>query len=81
VLPKTLIYAKAGYTNARFSRDINTGAGTTGLDKGNYDGWRAGGGIEYAVTPAMYVKAEATVSDYKDGFARRQAVAGFGYRF
>ena len=81
VLPKTLIYAKAGYTNASFTRTVNSGAGTSRLDKDNYGGWRIGGGVEYAVTSNMFVKAEATVSDYTDGFARRQAVAGFGMRF
>ena len=81
VLPNTLIYAKAGYTNAQFTRTIDRGAGRTRLDKGSYDGWRIGGGIEYALSSNMFVKAEATVSDYTDGFARRQAVAGFGMRF
>jgi outer membrane immunogenic protein len=78
VLPKTLIYAKAGYTNASFSQYNAAGAR---LRKGDYDGWRIGGGLEYAVTSNMFVKAEATVSDYTDGFTRRQAVAGFGMRF
>lgn len=81
VLPNTLIYAKAGYTNARFSRTATVGTATNGIDKGNYGGWRIGGGIEYALTSNMFIKAEATVSDYTDGFARRQLVGGFGMRF
>lgn len=81
VLPKTLIYAKAGYTNARFTRTATVGTAISPIDKGNYDGWRVGGGLEYALSPSMFVKAEATVSGYEDGFTRRQAVAGFGMRF
>ena len=78
VLPNTLLYVKAGYTNATFTQKLASGPR---LRKGNYDGWRVGGGIEYALTSSMFVKAEATVSDYTDGFTRRQAVAGFGMRF
>ncbi len=80
-LPNLLLYAKAGYVNGRFSRSTDNGTGVVNLGAANYDGWRIGGGAEYTIAPKMFVKAELRLSNYQDGFSRRQAVAGFGMRF
>jgi outer membrane immunogenic protein len=78
---RTLLYAKAGYTNAQFKLTSDNGTNETTLGKTNLDGIRAGVGAEYAVGPNSYVKAEYRYSNYEDGFTRNQAVAGFGFRF
>lgn len=79
----TLIYAKGGYTNARYGleyEDGGSGAGDYDLSR-NLDGARIGAGVERAIGPNSYVKAEYRYSNYEDGFERHQALAGFGFRF
>jgi outer membrane immunogenic protein len=84
--PRTLIYAKAGYTNARV--DVDYAVGTARIeDHANLDGYRVGAGVEYNVTPRAYVKAEYRYShygqadDYDIDANRNQVLAGVGYRF
>ena len=78
-----LVYAKAGYSNARFKGLISTG--TTNPVKtelsGNADGLRVGGGIEFALGGGAYAKAEYRYSDYEGGINRHQALTGIGFRF
>jgi outer membrane immunogenic protein len=74
-----LLYAKAGYTNARYSV-----SGTdTGVDlaHGNLDGVRVGAGIEHQLSNNTFLKAEYRYSNYEQGVSRNQVVAGFGIRF
>jgi outer membrane immunogenic protein len=74
-----LLYAKAGYTNARY-----TVSGTaTGVDlaHGNLDGVRVGAGLEHALGSRAFVKTEYRYSDYEQGVSRHQVVAGVGLRF
>lgn len=84
VSPTALLYAKAGYTNARIAADYDDGT-AAGLNdfslSDELDGVRVGAGGELAVGPNSYVKAEYRYSNYEDGFDRHQAVAGFGFRF
>jgi outer membrane immunogenic protein len=79
----TLLYAKAGYTNARFNATYRDGG--TGVDNfsdhTNLDGIRLGAGAEYAVGPNSFVKAEYRYSNYEQDVSRHQVVAGFGFRF
>ncbi|MBU3077244.1 outer membrane protein [Sphingomonas quercus] len=77
---RTLLYAKAGYTNARASLAVTTPNGTTRAHE-NLDGVRVGAGAEYALTSNAYLKAEYRYSNYQDGFSRNQLVGGFGFRF
>lgn len=84
--PRTLIYAKAGYTNARL--DVDYAVGTARIkDHTDLDGYRVGAGVEYNVTPQAYVKAEYRYShygkadDYNIDANRNQVLAGIGYRF
>ena len=80
---RTLLYAKAGYTNARVKLAYDDGA--TGVDNfqdhANLDGVRLGVGAEYAVGPNSFIKAEYRYSNYEQSFSRNQALAGFGFRF
>jgi len=74
-----LLYAKAGYTNARY-----TVSGTaTGVDlaHGNLDGVRVGAGIEHQLGSRAFVKTEYRYSNYEQGVSRNQVVAGVGLRF
>jgi outer membrane immunogenic protein len=79
----TLIYAKAGYTNARLRLTYTDGlTGTGNFDLGqNKDGFRVGGGVEQAVGTNAYVKAEYRYSSYSGSFDKHQVVAGVGFRF
>lgn len=78
---RTLLYAKAGYTDAQVKLTANDGTTRTTLGKTNLDGYRVGAGVEYALGSNSFVKTEYRYSNYEKGFARHQVVAGFGFRF
>jgi outer membrane immunogenic protein len=83
VSPTTLIYAKAGYTNARIDANYTGVAGgpaSFNLHQ-NLDGVRVGAGLEHAMGRNTFVKAEYRYSNYEQGAERHQVVAGFGVRF
>jgi outer membrane immunogenic protein len=97
VSPNALIYAKGGYTNAKF--DVLNNDGTTSYTQDiDADGWRAGAGVEYAVNKNTYAKLEYRYSNYSKAEVdlngtlpdsqrfsvdtdRHQIVAGVGVRF
>jgi len=80
--PATLVYAKAGYTNARYNLTYTEPTGVSNFKlHDNLDGVRVGAGVEQAVGRNAYVKAEYRYSNYEQGFDRHQVVAGFGFRF
>jgi Opacity protein and related surface antigens len=70
VTPQTLLYAKGGYTNARYNvAGIDSTTGTrvdtdTNID---LDGWRIGAGVEHAITPNVFGKLEYRYSNYEKG--------------
>jgi outer membrane immunogenic protein len=94
--PRTLLYVKGGYTNASYNVLTRAEGATTDTDI-NLDGYRVGGGAEYAVSPNLFVKAEYRYSNYGEGevrgpdgirsdrfdvdMDRHQIMAGLGYRF
>jgi outer membrane immunogenic protein len=78
---RALLYAKAGYTNARMKLTENDGDGQFTLDHTNLDGVRLGVGGEYGLTRNTFLKAEYRYSNYEQGFSRNQIVGGFGVRF
>ncbi|HWK35066.1 outer membrane protein, partial [Sphingomonas sp.] len=86
VSPVALVYAKAGYTNARIEARYDVGT-TSIRDHANLDGYRLGAGIEYKLSPNVYVKGEYRYSNYSDlkGYDvdvdRNQLVGGVGIRF
>jgi outer membrane immunogenic protein len=80
----SLIYAKAGYTNARFRADYDDGTVATVNDftqRTNLDGVRAGVGAQIGVGSNAYLRTEYRYSNYQDGVDRHQVVGGFGVRF
>lgn len=97
VSPNAMIYAKGGYTNAKF--DVRNNDGTTTYNQDiDADGWRAGVGAEYAVNKNTYAKLEYRYSNYSKAEVdlngtladsqrfdvdtdRHQIVAGVGVRF
>ena len=83
VAPKTLLYAKAGYSNARFSADYKDGGtgATNSSSASNLDGVRVGGGVEHELGSKSYVKAEYRYTNYEKGAERHQLLAGVGVRF
>lgn len=66
VSPQALIYAKGGYTNARFGLDAEDAAGFAGDFDTTLDGFRVGGGIELALAENMFGKVEYRYSSYSD---------------
>lgn len=70
---KTLIYALAGYSNARVSVD--------GFGGESLDGIRAGLGVEHQPGSNWFFRFEGRYTNYEQGFERWQGVAGIGIRF
>jgi outer membrane immunogenic protein len=78
----TLLYAKAGYTNARVKTQYDTGVvGTEARTAENLDGVRVGAGLEFAFGGNAFAKAEYRYSNYEQGFDRHQGLVGVGLRF
>ena len=94
--PSTLVYAKAGYTNARF--DVRSSDGTVDTTSNiDTDGYRLGAGVEQAIGSNAYAKLEYRYSNYGEGEVdyvngpdsgrfnldtdRHQVVVGAGIRF
>lgn len=77
---RTLLYAKAGYTNARVKLAVETPSATF-TSREELDGIRVGAGAEYALSQNTFLKAEYRYSNYEQGFERHQALGGFGVRF
>ena len=97
VTPNTLVYAKGGYTNAKY--DILSNDGTTEFTNDvDTDGYRVGAGVEYAMNSGMYIKGEYRYSNYSEAeidlegtladserfdvdLDRHQVMAAVGWRF
>ncbi|HEX8191383.1 MAG TPA: outer membrane beta-barrel protein [Allosphingosinicella sp.] len=80
-----LLYAHAGYTNARVDVDYTPatvgGANPFANQSNNLDGVRVGGGVELGIGRNAFAKAEYRYSNYEQGFDRHQVVGGIGLRF
>src|SRR3954469_11097829 len=82
--PRTLIYAKAGYTNARGRVEYDDGTSSTALDltdHRNLDGIRAGAGVQFGLGARTYLRTEYRYSNYEAGVDRHQVVGALGVRF
>lgn len=93
---RALVYAKGGYTNARYNVLATDNATDTETDI-DLDGWRVGAGVEYALSENLYLKGEYRYSNYQEGEVeapsgletdrfdidvdRHQVMAGVGFRF
>ena len=64
--PNMLVYAKGGYTNARYNLLAEDGVTEieTNLD---LDGFRVGAGAEYALNRNSFIKLEYRYSNYSEG--------------
>ena len=91
---KALVYAKGAYVNGQIRETAADDAGDYFRGHANRDGWRAGAGVEYAVTNHAYVKAEYDytrfnslnagdlgLTDTSLRYDRNQVLAGFGVHF
>lgn len=94
--PSTLVYAKAGYTNARLDATASDGVTEVGRNF-KLDGYRLGAGVEQAIGTNTFAKVEYRYSNYGDARLefneggtignfdvdtdRHQVVAGVGLRF
>ena len=80
----SLVYVKAGYTNARVRVDYDDGTAATVNDftqRTNLDGIRAGVGAQFGIGSNAYLRTEYRYSNYQDGVDRHQVVGGIGLRF
>jgi outer membrane immunogenic protein len=80
VAPGTLLYAKVGYTNARFKATEDDGV-TFVEGTMNIDGVRGGVGLEHQFSGNFFLKGEYRYSNYELGVERHQVVGGVGFRF
>lgn len=95
--PDAMIYAKGGYTNAKYNIRATNGTTTFNQDF-DTDGYRLGAGAEYALSNNAFVKLEYRYSNYSRGevdfdgqvpdsdrfdidLDRHQVMAGVGFRF
>ena len=83
VQPNTLVYARAGYTNARIKTTVDSAIGTASATD-NRDGWLVGAGVERQLMKNASARMEYRYSDLseRDGnFDRHRVLAGISYRF
>jgi outer membrane immunogenic protein len=95
VTPRTLVYAKGGYTNTTIESAFSGAGDSVDFDT-SVDGWRLGAGVEQMIGTNVYAKAEYRYSNYNglklddDLFGdedfdidldRHQVLAGVGLRF
>lgn len=83
VAPRTLVYAKAGYANSRYSGSVRTGAANSPTIRvsTNEEGLRLGAGVEQMLGEHAYLKGEYRFTSYGQNTDRHQLLAGVGYRF
>lgn len=95
VTPRTLVYAKAGYTNTSIESTFSGVGDSLDFDT-NVDGYRLGAGVEQMLGTNAFIKAEYRYSNYSDlqfddelfadedldiDIDRHQVLAGVGFRF
>ncbi|USI73443.1 outer membrane protein [Sphingomonas morindae] len=93
ITPALLVFGKGGYVNDTqrnsFAADnglfyVNgaiVGPGYAARTHGSTDGYQAGGGVEFSLTPMFYVSGQYVYSRYDDHTSRQRALAGVGLRF
>ena len=63
--PSTLVYAKGGYTNARYGF-LGTDGTVEDEQHIDVDGWRVGAGVEQKIGSNAFAKLEYRYSNYSD---------------
>ncbi|MBP7335568.1 outer membrane beta-barrel protein [Niveispirillum sp.] len=77
----TLLYARAGWQRTNYDVTVGTGANRIKVSD-NLDGYRLGGGLEYAVTDNVLVRTEYNYVNYDNtNFRENQVRVGVAYRF
>ena len=79
-----LVYAKAGYANARIEEVLvlaNMAGNITTEFVRDLHGIRMGAGVEAIIGGGFFAKAEFRYTNYKSDISRRQVMAAVGYRF
>lgn len=61
---RALLYVKGGYTNAEFGVEYDDGVDNTFDVSQSVDGFRAGAGAEFALTPMIHLRGEYRYSEY-----------------
>lgn len=81
VTDNALLYARAGWQRTNY--DVTVGTGANRITVGdNLDGYRLGGGLEYAVTDNVLLRTEYNYVNYDDtNFRDNQVRVGVAYRF
>jgi outer membrane immunogenic protein len=96
---KALVYAKGAYVRGDFNAHVVNGVGSGApeydIANDHRGGWRAGAGLQYALTRHAYVKAEYDYTKFKTiaaedfggindsaiRFDRQEVLGGFGIQF
>ncbi len=77
---KTLLYVKAGYSNAQILGTYLVGPNGIGNTE-NLDGWRLGGGAEFNLSRKVFARGEYRYTNYDQGVSRHQGLIGLGIKF
>ena len=83
VNPKTLLYVRGGYTNARVRATVANGTAIESAGR-SQDGWLAGAGVERQVAQNVTARLEYRYSKFGEGGGqdyRHRVLAGLSYRF
>jgi len=83
VTPETLVYARGGYSNARYRTTIEDSIGTE-IASRTIDGWLVGGGAERKVNANVSARLEYRYSKFSEDDSkdqRHRVLAGLSYRF
>ena len=81
--PKTLVYARGGYTNDRVRTIISTGSSIVTASE-DRDGWLVGAGVERVIIPHVSARIEYRYADLSEGdgkYDRHQVLTGVAWRF
>lgn len=93
ITPALLVFGKGGYVNdtQRNSFLSNSGLyyvngnivgpGYSASHHTSTDGYQAGGGAEFSLTPMFYISGQYVYSRYDDHTSRMRAMGGVGIRF
>ena len=77
----SLVYVKAGYSNYRVHVRYDPTVGATQRFTDDYEGFRAGGGVEIGLGRHLFAKGEYRFTSYRGSAEKHQGVLGVGYRF
>jgi outer membrane immunogenic protein len=72
-----MVYGRGAYSNARVGIDL----GNRDLGSQINEGWRVGGGAEFALSRNLYAKGEYRYTNYNQNIERHQGLVGLGVRF